>query len=587
MSELKIVLLTGICVFFIGLGVFVATTGDNKSAPRSETDTIATTSTEITSTTSSTHSVISTPPENNHRKQSASETQDARTYDVLQARVNTEGWKTCRNTWDGWEIKYPPEWYAYSHRAGIRTSDCSSGEITFANWTPEESKSMSGLHSERPYFFLSAKIGNTSRRTNPVNIQNYISADVEPEKKANLMGLYNIDGVDVGIIHNNGGAGFVQSVGTMEVDAISFSINRDLLETIFSTFHFIDSNKTKENLVKESQKPVAYEDTSSWATCRNEWYGWEFQYPKEWFVFENSDGLRSGTCSGSVVSMGDWEPGSLESTYLNNQHSTLGITSGDLVLKYMDSYTNVKELTGHLVQGRHKLTQGYFTVGEHTVAWLSTQGSEELYMWHEGNPLKITAHKIDNKIVETILTTFRFFEPHTYSPNPFSSSILPKHFNSSIQTANWKTCTNNDYGYQFKVPSEWYLFADSPYEVVPECGGPVTQVSTINIAHKHNTSVPTVITIRTEENPTGSLEVYWADVPQGPDEPVYERYYLGGINALLSTNYISRYLKDTREEQNIIVYKDGYKYTLEISMKESKDNKEILNTVLASFIFLD
>lgn len=68
-------------------------------------------------------------------------------YDTAQAMVSTEGWKTCRNEWSGWEIQYPPDWQTYGHRAGIRPSDCTGGMVTFANWTPEEAQNENDLHA--------------------------------------------------------------------------------------------------------------------------------------------------------------------------------------------------------------------------------------------------------------------------------------------------------------------------------------------------------------------------------------------------------------------------------------------------------
>lgn len=64
------------------------------------------------------------------------------------------------------------------------------------------------------------------------------------------MGVYSVDGIEVGIIHNDGNVGFVQSVGTKQIDLQSFSVDRDLLVTIFSTFRFVNTDDTEEVLAK-------------------------------------------------------------------------------------------------------------------------------------------------------------------------------------------------------------------------------------------------------------------------------------------------------------------------------------------------
>jgi len=59
---------------------------------------------------------------------------------VPEAKVSTEGWKTCRNEEYGWEIKYPGEWYVYGEGsmstvtpAYVRTTPCEGASVLMSS----------------------------------------------------------------------------------------------------------------------------------------------------------------------------------------------------------------------------------------------------------------------------------------------------------------------------------------------------------------------------------------------------------------------------------------------------------------------
>src|SRR3989339_481017 len=63
---------------------------------------------------------------------------------VPEAKVSTEGWKTCRNEEYGWEVKYPENWYAYSGSRDTFTYIpasaviCEDELISISNTSPED-----------------------------------------------------------------------------------------------------------------------------------------------------------------------------------------------------------------------------------------------------------------------------------------------------------------------------------------------------------------------------------------------------------------------------------------------------------------
>jgi len=603
MRELRTVGIVGLAIFAVGVGaVFIHTSStsqpltipeaEKNSTINSADDVLHTTSAVVSpgiEATTSTTAVFESTSTNKtvipEKDTSKSVEEPAYEYDTAQAMVSTEGWKTCRNEWSGWEIQYPPDWQTYGHRAGVKPSDCTGSMVTFANWTPEEAENEKNLHAKRPYFFLSANKDNTTRRTGPIDIQNYLDdGALENERDADLVGVYGVDGIEVGIIHNDGNVGFVQSVGTKQIDLQSFSIDRDLLVTIFSTFRFVNTDDTEEMLAKGLQQPTTHTDTTLWKTCRNEWYGWEFRFPADWHIYEDGNGLLPGTCHGSYDYMGEWEPGSLETIYYNSYSPSVSVTSGDSVWKRqrLDAYPNAEALMASLTQNRTTRTEGYYTVDGHTFAWLTgTHGG--LYVWHEGQVVKLSSTQIDNALLETILSTFRFFEPSTPAPNPSAlKAISPK---KVVSDQGWQICHNTEYGYQFKIPREWNMFADDPYTIVPDCTGPVVQVSNYKLAQVHNNTQPTVIRLHVEEDTPGTLEKYWAIVAQGADAPTYTLYRLDNTDAIRGVSHNFKNLGRYREFWDIVLYKGDFKYTFSITFTPNEENKATIETILESFAF--
>lgn len=317
-----------------------------------------------------------------------------------------------------------------------------------------------------------------------------------------------------------------------------------------------------------------------WKTCRNEWYGWEFRYPAEWHVYKGGNGLVPGVCHGSQTYMGEWKPGTLESIYLNASHQSVTVTSGDTVWSHGVAYPDVETLATEITKNSHTRARGYYNVGGHTFVWLTGMRGG-LYVWHKRQAIRLHhSPKVDEQLMETILSTFRFFEPRTAVSHP--SALMSNSPQKKMGTSDWQTCRNNEYGYRFVVPRDWNFFAEDPYTTVEECTGPVVQASNYKRAQVHATSQPMVVRIMVEDA-SETLNEYWATVAQGPDEPTYTRYQLDSTEAIRGASYNFNTIGRYREYWDIVLFNGGYKYTVTITMTPTRGDASVVETILASF----
>ncbi|MBU1557566.1 hypothetical protein KKC45_01235 [Patescibacteria group bacterium] len=80
-----------------------------------------------------------------------------------------------------------------------------------------------------------------------------------------------------------------------------------ILGIILSGFYL--SSKTKNQSVDTGETATITEqtllDTSDWETCRNEEYGYEFKYPKNWYMYQFISGSESGVAKDISTCRGD------------------------------------------------------------------------------------------------------------------------------------------------------------------------------------------------------------------------------------------------------------------------------------------
>lgn len=179
---------------------------------------------------------------------------------VPEAKVSTEGWKTCRNEEYGWEVKYPGDWYVYGEghakvsppidwdnedggeiEAGVWGSvyayetPCVGGDVRIASWTPGTGYA----ETLRNGMSFSVRADQEMFGTAGAAYRNvYDIATASPETARFFFTsndhefLWRVTGdvVDIWAFHNGN-----------RYEILGSERDADLLETILTTFHFLDT----------------------------------------------------------------------------------------------------------------------------------------------------------------------------------------------------------------------------------------------------------------------------------------------------------------------------------------------------------
>ena len=170
--------------------------------------------------------------------------------------------------------------------------------------------------------------------------------------------------------------------------------------------------------------PEAKVSTEGWKTCRNEEYGWEVQYPGEWYVY--GEGHHSGEegstwggyyanetpCVGGHVVLAEWEPGTGFASV--SQLDRISITADP------QSFSSMVREVGDiriLVRDHLKsLELRAFIVGATEYAWLEDDSRVIVLGYHNDNLFEISARPRLAHTLEAMLTTFRFLDTATSTP---------------------------------------------------------------------------------------------------------------------------------------------------------------------------
>ncbi len=181
---------------------------------------------------------------------------------IPEAKVSTEGWKTCRNEEYGWEVKYPEEWYVYGdgHHSGVEGStwggyytnetECVGGRVVLAEWEP--GTSFSTLTTGEMRKSLSINTDQENFGTYPAHITD-VHELAKSYPKLDLHGIYAVDGEEVVIfetsIDNRDGAiGWTANMyhDTRLYELSSGAVDINVLETMLTTFQFLDTSTSTQ-----------------------------------------------------------------------------------------------------------------------------------------------------------------------------------------------------------------------------------------------------------------------------------------------------------------------------------------------------
>lgn len=221
-----------------------------------------------------------------------------------------------------------------------------------------------------------------------------------------------------------------------------------------SCFFGVATNKKDEEICKiiarQSQKNGCLEnirqlkqsvvDISDWQTYRNEQYGFEFKYPSNWdfqtpgyysvTVGNPMSGERTYSFSVRVIS----NPQNLASKAFVEKIISDSEKSGTRKISYVKEYEIiVGGLNGYELEGVDDLELS----AEKIYLSLSNKILEINFPISADNS-NLNTPKENNLISHQILSTFNFFPP-----------------TSSADTTNWQTYRNEEYGFEFKYPSQF------------------------------------------------------------------------------------------------------------------------------------
>jgi len=175
------------------------------------------------------------------------------------------------------------------------------------------------------------------------------------------------------------------------------------------------ASTTEDIFAMEPLVPEAKVSTEGWKTCRNEEYGYEFQFPAEWHIY-GEDARSEPDAMGKTYFMRESEECNGIGLLLSSM--SIGDYHNGNVTQVMNVYVERQpgksiEWQAYGGKGRRIAVtgiNGVLVVGDHVRAWGGRTWSARLEadagsFWIYGD-----MYDSQSKVIETILSTLRFFD---------------------------------------------------------------------------------------------------------------------------------------------------------------------------------
>jgi hypothetical protein len=213
----------------------------------------------------------------------------------------------------------------------------------------------------------------------------------------------------------------------------------------FGIWYF--SNPASNEETDMSVSLIKQNQFSDWKTYRNEEYGFEFKYPKEWI--NNSDPLTKNISFGPTKDSFDFwlqisKMDKIDESLLNGSCvNDVGLSCVDII---NNDILNIGNVVGRIIKYCPMACSSKIIFNHNNIIYeVRLMDPDGLYCAEDDckeeskEDLEKRANK-ENKIIYQILSTFKFIST--------STQVV-------INTSNWKTYTNEEYGFEIEIPEDW------------------------------------------------------------------------------------------------------------------------------------
>lgn len=216
---------------------------------------------------------------------------------------------------------------------------------------------------------------------------------------------------------------------------------------------------TNNAVASPTQKP---NQTSSQKTYTNTKYGYEFQYPADYYLEKSSNEVR-----GNILF--SYQPPKTPTKDVNFFRGKLKVDFNVI----LSSERNGKSLKEWYQETESSGGSGMFKIISKEDTKVASKDAIKVVSEATGNQsLKMVTYYVENNDIVFLITGYGDFDKE--HQEVFDQIISTFKFldQNQADTSNWKTYTNNEQAYQFKYPEDWMVGADEsrPFTLIQSAG---------------------------------------------------------------------------------------------------------------------